>query len=314
MLTQPRVWLRIAVKLLALTAAVQAGVASAKHVYKYQDEDGVWHFTDKKPDTDRPVESQLVKVENSAKVTMVNVGAEGSPEYEFFNHYYGPVQVAVSFQSNDNVVSTPPLPHKFVLPGHGAHRVLSIAPRDPHRSWSYRLSYEYVPGPPRQPTSSKHAYDAPFAGGPFQVSQGWHGESTHTGLQSAYAIDITMPEGTPVLAARDGIVMEVARDFSGSGTRDYYADRANIVRILHGDGSMAVYAHLQLESTIVRPGQAILSGEQIARSGNTGYSTGPHLHFAVLHNSEMTLRSIPFSVLTSKGAKEPTTGMRLKGR
>jgi murein DD-endopeptidase MepM/ murein hydrolase activator NlpD len=48
---------------------------------------------------------------------------------------------------------------------------------------------------------------------------------------------------------------------------------------------MAVYAHLQLDSIRVQPGRVVLMGEQIARSGNTGFSSGPHLHFAVQRNA-----------------------------
>ena len=51
------------------------------------------------------------------------------------------------------------------------------------------------------------------------------------------------------------------------------------MRNRHADGSMAVYAHLQLESVVVSVGQGVDTGQRIAASGNTGYSTGPHLHF-----------------------------------
>ena len=62
-----------------------------------------------------------------------------------------------------------------------------------------------------------------------------------------------MPEGTPVLAARDGVVMTVDNDFYGNGQdMAKYGDRANNIRIVHSDGTMAVYAHLQLESARCR--------------------------------------------------------------
>ena len=72
--------------------------------------------------------------------------------------------------------------------------------------------------------------------------------------------------------------------------------RANHVRILHDDGSMAVYAHLQPESVVVRAGARVRAGQQIGSSGNTGFSTGPHLHFAVQLNRGMRLESVPFRI------------------
>jgi murein DD-endopeptidase MepM/ murein hydrolase activator NlpD len=70
--------------------------------------------------------------------------------------------------------------------------------------------------------------------------------------------------------------------------------RANFVRILHDDGSMALYAHLAPGGVRVQVSQAVAAGEPIAWSGNTGYSTGPHLHFAVQVNRGLRLVSIPF--------------------
>ena len=85
------------------------------------------------------------------------------------------------------------------------------------------------------------------AGSSFPVSQGFDGGKTHLDEESRYAIDIVMPEGSPVHAVRDGVVMDVEEDFNAGGTDfEKYADKANHVRILHDDGTMALYAHLAL--------------------------------------------------------------------
>jgi murein DD-endopeptidase MepM/ murein hydrolase activator NlpD len=65
------------------------------------------------------------------------------------------------------------------------------------------------------------------------------------------------------------------------------------VRILHDDGTHAVYAHLNWNTIRVKPGDAVERGEYIADSGNTGFSSGPHLHFAVLRNVGMRMESVP---------------------
>jgi murein DD-endopeptidase MepM/ murein hydrolase activator NlpD len=111
-----------------------------------------------------------------------------------------------------------------------------------------------------------------------------------------------MPERTNVCAARDGVVMDIANDFFGGGTdREDYIKRANFIRILHDDGTMAVYAHLSLESIRVGIGRKVYEGDILAESGNTGFSSGPHLHFAIQKNNGMQLISIPFKIENRKG-------------
>jgi murein DD-endopeptidase MepM/ murein hydrolase activator NlpD len=96
--------------------------------------------------------------------------------------------------------------------------------------------------------------------------------------------------------------MQVESGFDRSGlNHEKYAQRANLVRVLHSDGSMAVYAHLQENGVYVRVGDRVNVGQQIAASGNTGYSSGPHLHFGVQVNTGMRLVSIPFRMVTSRG-------------
>ncbi|MCO6717057.1 M23 family metallopeptidase, partial [Streptomyces sp. CHB19.2] len=68
----------------------------------------------------------------------------------------------------------------------------------------------------------------------------------------------------------------------------------NFVRILHDDGTMSVYLHLQRGSIKVAEGQWVRTGQPLASSGNTGRSTGPHLHFVVQRNTGEAVESIPF--------------------
>jgi murein DD-endopeptidase MepM/ murein hydrolase activator NlpD len=68
---------------------------------------------------------------------------------------------------------------------------------------------------------------------------------------------------------------------------------ANFVQIMHDDGTHAIYAHLQLDTVRARIGQHVARGEYIANSGNTGFSSGPHLHFVVLHNVGLRSESVP---------------------
>jgi murein DD-endopeptidase MepM/ murein hydrolase activator NlpD len=122
------------------------------------------------------------------------------------------------------------------------------------------------------------------------MTQGPGGRYSHTGVKGRYAIDIAMPEGTPIVAARAGQVVKIENNQSGRGTNP----SGNFVRLLHDDGTMSVYLHLKRGSVQVREGERINPGQLMALSGNTGNSTGPHLHFVVQKNVGLQTVSIPF--------------------
>jgi murein DD-endopeptidase MepM/ murein hydrolase activator NlpD len=126
---------------------------------------------------------------------------------------------------------------------------------------------------------------------------------THADDASQHAVDFVMPIGTDVFAARDGVVIEVASDYFETGT-DLVVDgpRANIVRVLHDDGTMALYVHLNWNTIRVVPGQRVRRGEYLADSGNTGFSTGPHLHFVVQRNRGGALESLPLQFVGPNGS------------
>lgn len=122
-------------------------------------------------------------------------------------------------------------------------------------------------------------YDLPFAkGNTFPVSQAFDGAVTHSGENS---IDFTMPEGTPVLAARKGVVVGTRQYYSGSGWTKEWLDKANVLLVKHSDGTIAEYAHLARGGIRVTPSQKVSRGQVLALSGSTGFSSGPHLHFVV---------------------------------
>ena len=91
-------------------------------------------------------------------------------------------------------------------------------------------------------------------------------------------------------------------------------DRSNNVRIVHADGTMAVYAHLELESVRVHVGDRVRAGQVLAASGDTGFTTGPHLHFCVQRNANMRLITVPFRFQGPDGAFTPEAGMLVGGK
>lgn len=104
-----------------------------------------------------------------------------------------------------------------------------------------------------------------------------------------YAIDFVMPEDSPVLAARGGIVVGVRDACPNINCPfDPSACCGNFVRIQHADQTTAAYFHLRQWGSCVAVGQRVERGDIIGRSGNTGYSMMAHLHIAVFAAPETT--------------------------
>ncbi|MGF6093340.1 M23 family metallopeptidase [Pseudomonas sp. 18175] len=143
-----------------------------------------------------------------------------------------------------------------------------------------------------------YRYPLPWRGGPFRLSQGPNGSFSHTDSKSRYAMDIAMPEGTPIIAARSGVVVKTENAQAGRGSDA----SGNFVRVRHDDGSEGVYLHLKQGSVSVRVGQRVAVGSPLALSGNTGNSSGPHLHFVVQRATEAGLVSIPYEFNQPVGA------------
>lgn len=284
----------------------------AKKLYKYQDASGAWVFTDKPPAADVPAEvRQLPVSELPAKVSIRNRGTPEAPVLAVVNDYYGPVEAEISGERVENMRAEPPLPVRVVAPARTEVTAVALKPTGPR--WRYAYQVRAVLGDPAAAHRPEQPYTPPFAPGQrFHIGQAFEGSFSHQHPQSRYAVDIVLPLGTPVRAARAGVVMEVAGDFFDGGADPKYQTRANAVRILHDDGTMAVYAHLHPDSIRVALGQRVERSAWLANSGNTGYSTGPHLHFAIQRNTGMELVSIPFEFAGASGQGiTPVAGMLL---
>ena len=294
----------------AATCALLAGSAGAiaKHMYKYTDAQGIVHYTDVKPDGQIDgVQSTLVRAEHEPLIHMRQDGIDSDRTMSFVNSTGGPVTVQIAFEVQQNVQSDPPLPARIVLPAMRETRAVHIVPIDPKAGFSYQVRYSAMPGDFRAQQDPAARYRLPFPSHlRFGIAQAFGGKASHTDKQNYYAVDIDMPEGTPVLAARDGVVMTVDNDFYGAGLDlAQYGDRANNIRIVHDDGTMAVYAHLQLEGAKVAIGDRVRAGQQIALSGDTGYTNGPHLHFVVQVNANMQMIAVPFQFTGPAGDFTP---------
>ena len=113
------------------------------------------------------------------------------------------------------------------------------------------------------------------------ITQSFRGSWTHQD-DHMFAVDFPTSEGIPVVSSRPGVVRELKEDSDTNcideGISQEDCTYGNYVLIDHGDFTFALYLHLQQWSVDVSIGETVGWGHQIGRVGNTGYSTGPHLH------------------------------------
>lgn len=280
-----------------LLGAVLVWPVHAQQLYKYRDANGVWVFTDRQPDADTSFERlALEQSRELAEVRLLRRSLEDQRvQLIAQSTYYAPVQVAFRLTAMDNVSPGVPTSGLLVLEPRSETELLVLERADAAASMRLEYSFQYIPGRPDAEHRPTEPYRLPYAlATSHPVSQAFPDHITHTDPSSQHAIDFVMPIGTGVFAARAGIVIEVASDHFEAGV-DPAVDgpRANLVRVLHDDGTMSLYGHLNWNSIRVVPGQRVARGEYLADSGNTGFTTGPHLHFVVQRNAAGRIVSVP---------------------
>lgn len=111
-------------------------------------------------------------------------------------------------------------------------------------------------------------------------TQGNGGATSHTGF-AQYAWDFGIPLGTDIAAAHGGTIAMIRMDSQAGGCSQVFANDANYVVIDHGDGTSALYLHVEANSSPFSLGDVVAAGDTIARVGLTGWTCGAHLHFQV---------------------------------
>lgn len=162
-----------------------------------------------------------------------------------------------------------------------SEQVLVLSGGDGRKDPDYRYSIDWTVGDKDAVHDDDHHYSLPYAPGrSYRVIQGYGSRFSHTGLEE-FAIDFDMRVGTPVHAARAGVVARVEESHDKGCWEDGCGRYANYIVVLHGDGTTGEYYHLMHAGAVVDVGDSVSQGQLIGYSGNTGHTTMPHLHFAV---------------------------------
>lgn len=299
----------------AIVLLLLAGPGSAQSLYKYRGTDGEWIFADRPPQDGSADEVRSLKTVPGKGVFKVSATDAGAyVRFTADNSYYVPIEIRVRFNRFENLVKPENFEDlRWVVPPQNPFeliRIEKVAGLTP----AIEFQYDYITGDPRAEHRPAEPYRVPYASATrFPITQAYPDVVTHGAPNSRYAVDIAMPIGTDIFAARGGVVFDVSSD-NYEGGLDPVRDgpSANVVQILHDDGTYAVYAHLNWNSIRVRPGDRVARGQYIADSGNTGFSSGPHLHFAVLRNVGMRTESVPIQFQGANySAIVPRSGVEL---
>jgi murein DD-endopeptidase MepM/ murein hydrolase activator NlpD len=220
---------------------------------------------------------------SASRETLIRISTErDGTATQLFVENVQAADVTVTFEMDlVNLTADVTLPFTTTLPGKKRAKFFTLKPIESNRGWSWTYTYYSTFGSTTVKHDNSYIYLLPYAPGKaYRVSQGYNGEYSHFGADQ-FAIDWRMPSGTPVHAARGGVVVGVKNDSNIGGDDSKYDWDANYVLIQHSDGTLGQYVHLQKGGCKLKVGQRVEVGDFIGLSGNTGHSTGPHLHFSV---------------------------------
>lgn len=302
----------IARRTLAVLLLILPGAVVAQVGYKYRDENGQWVFTDQARPSQSGETFSLGHENNTLHVSVERIDDAQSTQLIATNDCLCVATFQVAIRHSGIAGIADGTEYRALLEP-GARQSLMRATRVGAEKSELAFVWKVALGSPDAVHSPTQPYRVPFGvGSSFLVSQAFPDRITHINAESQYAIDIALPDGTPVYAAREGVVINTRHDSFRGALSPAMLDQANFIQILHSDGTIAIYAHLHWDSIRVRMGEHVARGQYLANSGNTGFTSGPHLHFAVIRNAGFENVSVPIQFAGTAGVPvSPVTQMPL---
>ena len=225
--------------------------------------------------------------------------AQGT-EQELVASNDGPATITVFVTlSGENYASDKTWPQTAIIPPHTALPIGRVFSANGGSAYNFLFRYSHHFGRSDAVHDSNAEYRLPYLEGQtYAVTQAYGGRLTsHNNRENLYAIDFAMPVGTPIAAARGGVIIDATLKHTEGGFDIRFIDKANTVAIAHDDDTVAEYAHLAPGTDYVKTGQRVAAGDVIGHAGSTGYSSGPHLHFIVskpaVADGKVTRQSVP---------------------
>jgi murein DD-endopeptidase MepM/ murein hydrolase activator NlpD len=212
-----------------------------------------------------------------------------------------PYTVKIDFQKLENLSSrTGEKSFVVTIPANTTNQeVLELKRIKETKGTSFDFVFLYTIGDPSLKVNKNYPYLLPFKHGKrVRVGQGNNGSGTHRGIN---AIDFNLNIGDSIFAARSGLVIKVKEDSNTGGNDPKFEPFGNFVKVYHDDGTIGSYVHLQKNGSLVEEDDKIEEGQLIGISGNTGWSSGPHLHFMVAQNKDFENITLPVKFLNYKG-------------
>jgi len=224
--------------------------------------------------------STILKAETEINIKVYTKKVGNGYNVYIDNKEYCPVSIQLNFELT-NLETTVKKDNTIVVPARNFEYLLAslkptVSVGKIALNYNFKCNYGDVT---LKYFDSDFVYELPYANQEkFRIGQGYFGKSTHKGIN---ALDFNMPLKTPIHAARAGTVVKVVDFNSKNCFNASCAKFNNYILIYHEDGTFSQYAHIAKNGSKVKTGDFVQAGQLVCLSGNTGYSSGPHLHFAV---------------------------------